>query len=296
MSNSMQKIIPFLWFDDQAEEAANFYASLFKDSKIENINRYSEGPMQGKVLTIVFQLEGQRFMALDGGPHYQFTPAVSFFVNCASKEELDGLFSQLSEGGSVLMPLQAYPFSERFAWITDKYGVSWQLNYGKRSQKITPFLMFVGKLAGNVDKAINLYTSLFEKSNIVNIERFTADEEPSGTVKRAIFNLYGQEFMAIDSHFDHAFTFSGAISFFVNCEGQDEVDFLWDTLTQDGEELMCGWLEDRFGVTWQIIPTALMEMLTAPDPEKAKRATEAMLKMRKIDIAVIKQAFENQLS
>jgi predicted 3-demethylubiquinone-9 3-methyltransferase (glyoxalase superfamily) len=291
MSNSMQKIVPFLWFDHQAEEAANFYASLFKDSKIDSINRYSEGPMQGKVLTIVFQLEGQRFMALDGGPHFQFTPAVSFFVNCESIEETDRLFEQLSVDGSVLIPLQAYPFSERFAWITDKYGVSWQLNYGKRSQKITPFLMFVGKLAGNAEKAINLYTSLFEKSNIVNIERFTADEEPTGTVKLAIFNLYGQEFMAIDSYLDHAFTFSGAISFFVNCEGQEEVDRLWDALTQDGEEQMCGWLVDRFGVTWQIIPTTLIDMLTDPDSEKSKRATDAMLKMRKIEIDKIKRVY-----
>jgi predicted 3-demethylubiquinone-9 3-methyltransferase (glyoxalase superfamily) len=291
MSNSMQKIVPFLWFDHQAEEAANFYASLFKDSKIESINRYSEGPMQGKVLTIVFQLEGQRFMALDGGPHFQFTPAVSFFVNCESIEETDRLFEQLSVDGSVLMPLQAYPFSERFAWITDKYGVSWQLNYGKRSQKITPFLMFVGKLAGNAEKAINLYTSLFEKSNIVNIERFTADEEPTGTVKLAIFNLYGQEFMAIDSYLDHALTFSGAISFFVNCEGQEEVDRLWDALTVDGEEQMCGWLVDRFGVTWQIIPTTLIDMLTDPDSEKSKRATDAMLKMRKIEIDKIKRVY-----
>jgi predicted 3-demethylubiquinone-9 3-methyltransferase (glyoxalase superfamily) len=291
MSNSMQKIVPFLWFDHQAEEAANFYASLFKDSKIDSINRYSEGPMQGKVLTIVFQLEGQRFMALDGGPHFQFTPAVSFFVNCESIEETDRLFEQLSVDGSVLIPLQAYPFSERFAWITDKYGVSWQLNYGKRSQKITPFLMFVGKLAGNAEKAINLYTSLFEKSNIVNIERFTADEEPTGTVKLAIFNLYGQEFMAIDSYLDHALTFSGAISFFVNCEGQEEVDRLWDALTVDGEEQMCGWLVDRFGVTWQIIPTTLIDMLTDPDSEKSKRATDAMLKMRKIEIDKIKRVY-----
>jgi predicted 3-demethylubiquinone-9 3-methyltransferase (glyoxalase superfamily) len=240
MSNSTHKIVPFLWFDHQAEEAANFCTSIFKDSKIESINRYSEGPMQGKVLTIVFYLAGQRFMALDGGPHFQFTPAVSFFVNCESIEETDRLFEQLSAGGSVLMPLQAYPFSNRYAWITDKFGVSWQLNYGVRFQKITPFLMFVGNLAGNAEKAINLYTSLFERSNIVNIERFTADEEPTGSVKRAIFNLYGQEFMTIDSYLDHAFTFSGAISFFVNCEGQEEVDRLWDALTQGGEEQMCG--------------------------------------------------------
>jgi predicted 3-demethylubiquinone-9 3-methyltransferase (glyoxalase superfamily) len=160
-----------------------------------------------------------------------------------------------------------------------------------RFQKITPFLMFVGNLAGNAEKAINLYTSLFEKSNIVNIERFTADEEPTGTVKLAIFNLYGQEFMAIDSYLDHAFTFSGAISFFVNCEGQEEVDRLWDALTQDGEEQMCGWLVDRFGVTWQIIPTTLIDMLTDPDSEKSKRATDAMLKMRKIEIDKIKRVY-----
>ncbi|MFU8771046.1 MAG: VOC family protein [Anaerolineales bacterium] len=292
MNNSAQKIVPFLWFDHQAEEAANFYTSIFEDSKIEIINRYSEGPMQGKVLTIVFYLAGQRFMALDGGPHFQFTPAVSFFVNCESIEETDQLFEQLSAGGSVLMPLQAYPFSERFAWITDKYGVSWQLNFGARPQKITPFLMFVGEQHGKAAQAIDLYVSLFENSSLLEDERYGPGEDgPQGTVKRALFSLHGQEFMAIDSHLDHSFTFSGAISFFVNCEGQQEVDRLWETLTQGGEEQMCGWLVDRFGVTWQIIPTALIDMLTNPDAEKSKRATDAMLKMRKIEIDEIKRVY-----
>ena len=292
MSSSIQKITPFLWFDTQTEEAVSYYTSIFKDSKIESIHRYDEGPMQGKVLTAVFQLEGQQFMALDGGPHYQFTPAISFFINCESLEETDRLFELLSAGGPVLMPLQAYPFSERFAWIADKYGVSWQLNFGARDQKITPFLMFVGEQHGKAEEAFNLYISLFENSSVLNVERHGAgDDGPEGTVKHAVFSLYGQEFMAIDSHLPHPFTFSGAISFFVNCEGQDEVNQLWDTLTQGGEEQMCGWLVDRYGITWQIIPTALIEMLTDPDSEKSKRATEAMLKMRKIEIGEIKRAY-----
>jgi predicted 3-demethylubiquinone-9 3-methyltransferase (glyoxalase superfamily) len=292
MSSSIQKITPFLWFDTQTEEAVNYYTSIFKDSKIESIHRYDEGPMQGKVLTAVFQLEGQQFMALDGGPHYQFTPAISFFINCESLEETDRLFELLSAGGSVLMPLQAYPFSERFAWIADKYGVSWQLNFGARHQKITPFLMFVGEQQGKAAQAIDMYVSLFENSSLLEDERYGPGEDgPQGMVKRALFSLHGQEFMAIDSSLEHSFSFSGAISLFVNCDGQQEVDQLWETLTQGGEEQMCGWLVDRFGVTWQIIPTALMEMLTDPDPEKSKRATDAMLKMKKIEIGEIKRAY-----
>ena len=115
----MQKITPFLWFDDKAEEAANFYTSIFKNSKILNIARYGEagpGP-KGTVMTVTFQLEGQEFMALNGGPHYTFSPAISFFVSCETQAEVDELWEKLSAGGR----------EDRCAWLTDKFGVSWQI-------------------------------------------------------------------------------------------------------------------------------------------------------------------------
>jgi predicted 3-demethylubiquinone-9 3-methyltransferase (glyoxalase superfamily) len=117
--NDMKKITPFLWFEDKAEEAANFYTSIFKNSKILNIARYGEagpGP-KGTVMTVTFQLEGQEFMGLNGGPHYTFSPAISFFVNCETQAEVDELWEKLSAGGR----------EDRCAWLTDKFGVSWQI-------------------------------------------------------------------------------------------------------------------------------------------------------------------------
>jgi predicted 3-demethylubiquinone-9 3-methyltransferase (glyoxalase superfamily) len=122
----MQKITPFLWFDKQAEEAMNFYVSILKNSKIVSIKRYPDGPlegpmkgMEGKVLTGVFELEGQRFMALDGGPYFKPSGAVSFYVECERQEEVDYYWSKLSEGGD--------PKSQQCGWLQDKYGFSWQI-------------------------------------------------------------------------------------------------------------------------------------------------------------------------
>ncbi len=282
----MQKITPFLWFDDQAEEAINFYVSIFKDSKMVNANR---GP-DDKLFTATFQLEGQEFMALNGGPQFKFTPAVSFFVTCETTAEIDELWQKLSEAGSVLMPLDTYPFSEKFGWLADKYGLSWQLSVGSSSQKIMPFFMYVSE-HGQAEEAIQLYTSLFADSRILNIERYGDGEgRVVGTVKQATFALNGQQFMAIDGGAGHAFTFTEANSFFVNCETQAEVDELWQKFTAEGEESMCGWLKDKFGVSWQIVPSALMEMLQDEDPEKAKRVMDAMLQMQKIDIQKLEDA------
>src|SRR5208337_4269581 len=125
----MQKITPFLWFDTQAEEAANFYASLFDNSRIGSIRRYGDagpGP-KGAVMTMSFQLQGLSFMALNGGPQFAFTPAISFFVTCKTEQEVDALWKKLSDRGTVFMQLQKYPFSERFGWISDRFGLSWQL-------------------------------------------------------------------------------------------------------------------------------------------------------------------------
>lgn len=295
----MQKITPFLWFDDNAEEAMNFYVSIFPNSKIANINRYKDDipgsgvtGMKGKVLTGVFELAGQQFMTLDGGPTFKFTPSISFFVSCETEEEIDKLWAALSEDGETLMPFQKYPFSDKFGWTNDRFGVSWQLILAGTKQKITPFLMFVGEQHGNAEEAMNFYTSLFKNSSISRVERFQAGGMGAeGTVQHAAFSLGGQAFMAMDSNEDHAFTFTPATSFFVNCKSQEEVDALWHKLTEGGEEQPCGWLKDKYGVSWQIIPTALPELLNDPDPEKSQRVMDAMLQMKKIDIDALEQAY-----
>ncbi len=156
-------------------------------------------------------------------------------------------------------------------------------------QKITPFLWF----DTNAEEAMNFYTSLFKNSKIVSVSRYgEGGPGQAGSVMTATFTLNGQEFMALNG--GPHFKFTEAISFFVNCETQEEVDELWEKLSEGGEKGQCGWLKDKFGVSWQIVPTALGELLGDKDPEKAKRVLEAMLQMHKIDIEKLKQAYEQR--
>jgi predicted 3-demethylubiquinone-9 3-methyltransferase (glyoxalase superfamily) len=290
----MQKIDPCLWFDHQAEEAVKLYTSLFQNSKIEALSYYGENmPLPaGTVLTVSFSLAGLNFLALNGGPEYQFTPAVSFFVLCQSEAEIDRLWNQLCEGGTVLMELDQYPFSEKFGWLNDRYGVSWQLNLTQSPEKIAPFLLFVGEQHGKAEQAIQFYTSIFPNSSVNRIQRFGPGMgETEGTVMHASFKLAGQEFMAMDSGQAHHFTFTPATSFYVHCKDQAEVDEYWEKLTAGGQEVQCGWLVDKYGLSWQIVPDILPKLMNDPDPAKAKRVTQAMLKMVKIDIGELERAY-----
>jgi len=305
MTGMKQKIVPNLWFDRQAEEAAKLYASTFKNSRVGTIVRAGKagsevtGLSEGTVMTVEFELEGCRFVAINGGPLFKFTPAISFQVSCDSKEEVDAIWDKLSQGGSALMELGSYPFSERYGWTQDRYGLSWQVMFtGNRraEQKITPTLMFVGKQCGKTEAALKLYSSVFHNAAIGNILRYSKGEEPDveGTIRHAGFTLEGQQFAAMDSAHEHKFTFNEAISFLVRCGTQAEIDYYWDKLIVDGDPnaQVCGWLKDKFGVSWQVSPTILEEMLQDPDQEKVERVTNAFLKMKKFDIEELKKAFE----
>ncbi len=155
-------------------------------------------------------------------------------------------------------------------------------------QKIVPFLWFDGK----AEEAMSFYTSIFDNSSIISIERYDADEEEVEGVKRAKFVLSGQEFMAIDSSIPHQFTFTPAISFFVNCKTQEEVDELWNRLLEGGESQGPAWIKDKYGISWQIVPEILDKLLNSPDPEKSRSVMKAMLQMEKLDIEKLKQGYE----
>jgi predicted 3-demethylubiquinone-9 3-methyltransferase (glyoxalase superfamily) len=190
-----------------------------------------------------------------------------------------------------MMPLQAYDWSKKYGWLSDKYGVSWQISLGKLSDvgetTIVPSLMFVGEQCGHAEEALNLYTSLFEGSSVTGIMR------NGDAVQHAQFKLAEQTFMVMDSEAQHNFAFNEAISFFVNCDTQEDVDHFWNALSAHPKAEQCGWLKDKFGVSWQIIPKTLLELMSDPDREKAARVTQAMLQMKKIDIAVLREAYEN---
>ena len=301
----MQKITPHLWFNQEAKEAAEFYAALIPNSKIKNITTLHNTP-SGDCDIVSFELSGQPFMAISAGPLFKFNPSVSFHLKCETKGEVDSIWERVSQGGKILMPLGAYPFSERFGWVEDKYGLSWQLvlaGESARGQKITPVLMFVGKVCGKTEEAVNFYTSVFKhspggkaaagtKADI--LARYGKGEEPDkeGTVKYASFTLLGQEFGAMDSAREHNFAFNEAISFIVPCDTQEEIDYFWGRLSADPKAEQCGWLKDKYGLSWQITPTIMNEMIGGKDQERIARVTQAFLKMKKFDIDALKRAYE----
>lgn len=296
----MQKITTCLWFDTQAEEAVTLYTSIFKKSKVGATARYDEegakvsGRPAGSVMTVAFKILGYEFMALNGGPMFKFTPAISFIVHCKTKRSVDNLFKKLSEGGEIMMPLDKYPFSERYAFIKDKFGVAWQLMLSPAKPHLVPALLFVGDKLGRAEDAINHYTSIFKESKVNTLRRYEAGEPHGklGTVKFASFNLEGQEFSAMDGEGPHQFTFNEAVSFMVNCKNQEELDYYWEKLSAVPESEQCGWLKDKFGVSWQIIPKVMEKLMK--DPAKSEKVMKAMLQMKKLNIKELKKAVKGK--
>jgi predicted 3-demethylubiquinone-9 3-methyltransferase (glyoxalase superfamily) len=275
-------IYPCLWFNGNARQAADHYCSVFNNTKVNADNQ----------MVVTFESAGQKFMCLNGGPGFAINPSISFFVVCETEKEVDETWNKLLDGGSALMPLDKYDWSAKYGWVQDKFGVSWQLSLGKMEdvgQKFTPLLMFTGNKAGKAEEAIGFYTSVFDNSGITGIARYEkGDPDVEGTVKHGQFNLGKYVFMAMDSSFPHKFEFNEAISLVVECEDQKEIDYYWNSLTKGGEESQCGWLKDKYGVWWQIIPSILEKLMS--DPSRSERIVKAFLQMKKFDIETLVNA------
>jgi predicted 3-demethylubiquinone-9 3-methyltransferase (glyoxalase superfamily) len=305
MNTHVQKIVPHFWFDKGAKEAAEFYCSFFPDSKVTSVTTLHDTP-SGDVDTVSFELWGQKFMGIGAGPLFKFNPSISFFVNFDpsreenAREKLDAMWQKLSEGGNALMPLDKYPFSEWYGWIEDKYGISWQLILtdpdGDPRPPIVPSLMFVGDVCGKAEEAINFYLSVFKNSKKGIIARYPKGMEPDqeGTLMFSDFILENQWFAAMDSAHEHKFSFNEAISLMVYCDTQEEIDGYWEKLSAVPEAEQCGWLKDRYGVSWQIVPTAMDEMMSQGTPEQMRRVTEAFLAMKKFDLAELQKAYNEE--
>jgi predicted 3-demethylubiquinone-9 3-methyltransferase (glyoxalase superfamily) len=293
-------IAPCIWLDDQAERAADLYARTFPGSRVVATSRYPEstdnpgGRPRGSVLTVELDLAGQPFTLLNGGPLFVPNPSVSFFVRVDTAADADRMFAALAEGGQVLMPLDAYPWSERYAWVQDRFGVSWQVISGRRppggAATMVPCLMFAGPQHGRAEEAMRAYAGIFPGGRILSAERYAAGEGPENTVKHGRFELAGQELVAMDSHLAHGVTFSEAVSLQVRCEDQAEVDRYWNALSAGGEQGPCGWLKDRFGVSWQVAPAGMARWMTG-DPAARDRTFAALLTMKKLDVAALERAY-----
>lgn len=291
--NSMQKIIPHLWYDKEAKEATALYATLFPNSKVESV-RTITGTPSGDCDIVNFTLAGQSFMAISAGPYFKLNPSISMFVVFENEKEIEAVWNKLIEGGKALMPYQTYPWAHKYGWLEDKYGLSWQLSmseHHKMEQKITPLLMYTGAVAGKTKEAIEFYSSVFPNSKTEMLVPYALGEgDKEGFIKHSRFSLSGVNFMAMDSSYPHKFGFNEAISFIVNCDTQEEIDFYWEKLSAVPEAEQCGWLKDKFGVSWQIVPTAMGKMMESGTKEQIDRLTQAFLKMKKFDIKALERA------
>jgi predicted 3-demethylubiquinone-9 3-methyltransferase (glyoxalase superfamily) len=279
----MQKqIYPCLWFDGNAKAAAELYCSLFPNSKIT-----SQNPM-----VTMMELDGNKIMGLNGGPVFSINPSISLFVLCETIEETNMVWEKLSEGGKVMMPLDKYDWSERYGWLQDKFGMTWQISviYKKGDKRrITPSFLFTDKHFGQAEAAINFYTSVFENSKIDMISHYPKETPFAGKVLYSEFKLNNYQLIAMDGPGDHKYTFNEGVSFVIDCDTQEQIDHYWEKLIAGGgNESQCGWLKDKFGVSWQVVPSNLGELVN--DPVKGQKVIAAFMKMKKFIIKDLENA------
>ncbi|AHF15466.1 VOC family protein [Niabella soli] len=282
-------IYPCIWMDGTAREAAGFYSGIFPATKIT--------ADAGIVTTI--ECSGQKMMLLNAGPQFQPNPSVSFLIANESEAETERLYTALAEGGIALMPLDSYPFSKKYGWVKDRFGITWQLYTGEKGntdQYFTPTLMFVNQQNGRAKEAIAFYTSLFPNSKTEGIMEYPqGGEDTAGNVQHAQFSINNYTMACMDSSLAHQFNFDEGISIVVECSTQQEIDKYWNTLTADGgAESRCGWLKDKFGLSWQIVPVQLGQLMGKGEPEKSQRMMNALMQMDKLDIAALEAAYNGK--
>jgi predicted 3-demethylubiquinone-9 3-methyltransferase (glyoxalase superfamily) len=272
MNNSIH---PCLCLKGKIAEAADFYIKTFGNGRITQKNE----------IVVMIELSGQKFMLLNDGPNSKPNASISFMVNSVSAAETEKYWNKLIDGGNVLMALGTYGWSEKYGWVQDKYGISWQLYTGSEQntpQKFYPTLMFMGPMAGKAAEAIAYYTGLYPNSTIQDLCNYeNGDGDNPGFLKHAQFTLKDNIIKAMDSSADYGFTFTDAISLVVACDSQAEIDKYWDDLSSGGgREIACGWVTDKYGLSWQIIPKNLSELME--DPERAKRVMSKLMQMKKL--------------
>ncbi len=279
----------------------SFILLYLRIQRLGSITKYNDAAAAasrmepGSVMTASFEIDGYSFTAINGGPVFKINPSVSFFVHSKDEKEIDNLWSKLSKGGKVLMELNKYDWSKKYGWVEDKFGVSWQLMLMENDfeQNIVPSLLFTGNSFGKAGEAMNYYTSVFRNAKVDNIFKYGAELSPDNpdALMFADFKLEGSKFAVMDGAGEHNFQFNEAVSFVVNCDDQKELDHYWDKLSEGGDPKaqMCGWLKDKYGVSWQIVPSVLPKLLGGG--KKSQKVMEQVLNMKKLDIATLEKAY-----
>lgn len=300
MEKKSQKIVPHLWFDNQAQEAVDYYTAIFKNSKTGARTYYTKAGQQedqqevGSLMTVDFEIAKFKMTALNGGPQFKFNPSISFFVLCSSEEEISAYWEKFSQGAEVLMPLESYDWSVRYGWLQDKFGVNWQFMLEDADiiqEQIIPMIFFTGQRHGQSEDAMKFYSAVFANAEIQGVLYYGSENTyAQGLIQHAQFLLEDQSFMTMDSGVENDFPFNEAISFLINCENHEEVDYYWNKLSQGGEEQPCGWLKDKFGLSWQVVPKDINAMLESLADVEAEKVMNAFFKMKKLNIEELRKA------
>lgn len=290
----MQKLIPHVWYDNKAYEAAQWYVALFDDSKI-TLRRTIYDTPSGDAELVNFELAGFKIASISAGPYFELNNAVSLMVGCKNIEDVDRLYKELSKDGNVLMPINAYPFSKRYGWIQDRYGLSWQLMLDENLTEkfsIRPCLLFGDGVCGKAEEAMNRLTEIIEGSKIGFISYYNVGEaqDTRAKVNYGELSLLGTECVFMDHGYGGEESFNEALSFIISCDDQKELDYYTDQLSYDTEAEQCGWVKDVFGISWQLNPSSLESMYQNCTVEEAERMTQALLKMKRLDIRALEAA------
>ena len=293
-----QKIVPHLWFDDEAVEAARLYAELFPDSKVHYTNIFEQTP-SGGAEQVDFEIMGYQFMAISAGPEITKNPSISFMVlfTEAERQNFEKIWEALAGEGKVLMPFGKYEFSELYGWLEDRYGVSWQFYMAdeESGSRITPTLMFINDNLGKAEEAMMFYMDIFRDAQMEDIHYYPGNDgsDPKQHVMHGQVRIEDLPFAFMDSVEKHNFDFSEGVSLIIKCDDQDEIDYYWDRLSHVPEAEVCGWLKDKYGVSWQIFPKVMDDMVEKGSREQLQCVTEAFLKMKKFDVAELEAAYRN---
>ncbi|MGL4759339.1 MAG: VOC family protein [Patescibacteria group bacterium] len=295
----MKNPIIHLWFDTEAKNAADFYLSVFSSNasiinkSIINSNSNNEYDF------FEMKIHNQELILISAGPFFKKNSSISMFVNYSTEEELREIYNKLSEGSKILMELGKYDFSPLYSWIEDKYGVSWQLIYDPQNQYnqvIEPCFLFTNEACGKAKEAMELYTKALPNSSIKTLVNYPQGVEGQSTnnLMYGVLDLNGYTLIFMDSSLEHDFNFNEGVSVLLNVENQTEFDNCYKYLSDAIESEQCGWVKDKYGISWQIQPIQLVDIMRSSNVESKNKVIQKILTMKRLEIGKILEVFNKK--